>query len=204
MIRPCEQCGADVHTRPSMVARGQGRFCSRKCRNQARWRKHILEISAWFWERVDDSGGADACWPWQGRRMKAGYGRLVIGGRHEGAHRVAFELRREKVATGLFVCHSCDNPPCCNPGHLFLGDHAANMRDRSLKGRAPLHKAKLTTKEVASIRKRLSCGESGVVLAREFEISPTAISRIKLGRTWTALKARMYVNSRDQKELKNG
>lgn len=136
MITVCEQCGADVKTKPSKVAKGHGRYCSCACRNRARWRAHILEISRWFWERVDQSGGVNACWPWTGRRMKAGYGRLVIKGKHEGAHRIAYELAVAAVPNGLFVCHHCDNPPCCNPHHLYAGTHQDNVDDKVRRGRA--------------------------------------------------------------------
>lgn len=87
-----------------------------------------------FWSRVDDSGGPDSCWPWQLSRFPTGYGHAILHGR-EYAHRIAYELATGNDPRGLDVCHTCDNPPCCNPAHLFAGTALDNMRDRDAKGR---------------------------------------------------------------------
>jgi hypothetical protein len=101
-----------------------------------------------FWLRVDRRGGQYACWPWIGTMCRAGYGRFSIQGkrrehkrkRRANAHRISFSLARGPVPAELFVCHRCDNPPCCNPAHLFLGTHTENMRDMYAKGRKPSRK----------------------------------------------------------------
>jgi hypothetical protein len=88
-----------------------------------------------FWPKVQKRG-ADECWPWAAGLNSNGYGRFQIGStEQEGAHRVAYRLERGSIAAGLCVCHSCDNPRCCNPAHLWLGTSAENTRDRDLKGR---------------------------------------------------------------------
>lgn len=88
-----------------------------------------------FWDRVDRSGGPDSCWPWLGGLTPAGYGRVSVDKRGVYAHRVALILGTGESIDGLMACHSCDNPRCCNPSHLWAGTMAENMRDRDEKGR---------------------------------------------------------------------
>lgn len=81
-----------------------------------------------FWSRVDVRG-PDECWPWMNAKTPNGYGTVYFGGRMVGAHRVSWELTHGPIPDGLFVLHHCDNPPCCNPAHLFTGTHTDNVRD---------------------------------------------------------------------------
>jgi len=100
-------------------------------------RHHGVTLSDRLWARVV-RGAPDACWEWQGATDKDGYGRIGRGGRgapNNPAHRVAFEISRGPIPYGLLVCHHCDNPPCCNPAHLFLGTHQDNQADKVAKGR---------------------------------------------------------------------
>jgi hypothetical protein len=90
-----------------------------------------------FWQHVDMSGGLFACWPWTGATFHWGHGAVKVNGRPWGAHRIAWELTRGPIPDGLLICHHCDNPPCCNPAHLFVGTHTHldNVRDMDAKGR---------------------------------------------------------------------
>src|SRR5690348_16844605 len=72
-----------------------------------------------FWSRVDRRSPGE-CWVWTRGRLKAGYGQLTVGGKCRTAHRIAWELTNGPIPDGLSVLHRCDNPPCCNPAHLFL------------------------------------------------------------------------------------
>lgn len=93
-----------------------------------------------FWEHVDRRG-PDECWPWLGKGNGDGYGRIGIGsradksGRDIAAHRFAWELEYGPIPAGMNVCHRCDNPPCTNPWHLFLGTQTDNLADMVSKGR---------------------------------------------------------------------
>ena len=118
-----------------------------------------------FWKRIK-KGKENECWEWQHGKFSTGYGRTVltcvgIKGKQGLAHRVAWALT---FNDGVMpspkeeVCHKCDNPPCCNPSHLFLGSHKDNMLDAIYKGRLDNRgeqngKAILTKEEVLEMRR---------------------------------------------------
>lgn len=89
-----------------------------------------------FWEKVDRRG-PDECWEWQGARNSKGYGELgrAKGKKNEYAHRLAYRIHYGSISEGMFVLHRCDNPPCCNPRHLFEGTPQDNTDDMIAKGR---------------------------------------------------------------------
>ena len=91
------------------------------------------EIEYRFWSKVK-RGSPFECWPWQSS-LTRGYGMITAWGRPQYAHRIAYALVRGDLGLGDHVLHKCDNPPCCNPAHFFIGDQTANMRDRYAKGR---------------------------------------------------------------------
>lgn len=110
-----------------------------------------------FWQKVDVRG-QDECWEWQAYRSNQGYGRFRCERGKVLAHRYAWELHHgQPPPTDVDVCHSCDNPPCCNPHHLFLGTHDDNNKDREAKGRGAIQNgfrphSKLTPEQRAEIR----------------------------------------------------
>lgn len=89
------------------------------------------ERIARFWARVDRRG-PDDCWPFMGAR---GYGAFVAGTIRLTASRVAWCLANQAEMGAMLACHSCDNPCCCNPSHIWPGTHAENNKDTALKGR---------------------------------------------------------------------
>lgn len=139
----------------------------------------------------------DTCWLWTGCVNIHGYGKIGIPGLGQGVttatHRLAWKLLRGPIPEGINVCHHCDNPPCCNPDHLFLGTQKDNLQDMGKKGRHPgpgffgetHNKAKLTEAKVIEIRrlhkeKKLLHSE----LAKLFNISKPNVSHILSRRTW--------------------
>ena len=101
------------------------------------------EFEAHFWSRVDKSGGDDSCWPWTGGTNDKGYGIVSLpicmaerNERRAYAHRIAYRLVNGPLPDGLpFVCHDCDNRPCCNARHLFPGTALDNVRVMPLSRR---------------------------------------------------------------------
>jgi hypothetical protein len=80
---------------------------------------------------MDDRG----CWEWTANRLPWGYGRIFKDGELKLAHRASYELHTGSIPNNMLVCHTCDNPSCVNPKHLFLGTDSDNTKDMILKGR---------------------------------------------------------------------
>ena len=88
-----------------------------------------------FWSHVDRRG-PDDCWPWLGAKTKQGYGSFSACSRNKRAHRIAWSLGNgQSIPDSLMACHTCDNPSCVNPAHLWLGTNADNMADCRDKNR---------------------------------------------------------------------
>jgi hypothetical protein len=144
-----------------------------------------------FWSKVDRRG-ADECWPWTGWKSKQGYGSFWYAGSSTKAHRVAYSLTFGAIQPGMLVCHRCDNPPCCNPTHLFLGTIADNNADKYAKGRQPIlvgenaPHAKLSDATVLHLRELHATGlYTQRELSRLFNIGQAQVWRIahRLSRT---------------------
>jgi hypothetical protein len=133
-----------------------------------------------FWEKVRKT---DSCWEWTACKDKNGYGFFRHEGKNLKAHRFVLELIGKRFSKKAQVCHSCDNPSCVNPKHLWIGDNKSNQIDSSLKGRQGSQK--LTAVDVREIRRRRAGGETGASLAREFSLSGSGYVRnIVVGRKW--------------------
>ena len=85
-----------------------------------------------FFQKVDKT---ESCWLWTGALNSRGYGAIGINGKSVSAHRYSYEIHKDKIPEGMFVCHSCDVPRCVNPDHLWLGTNKDNMRDMIKKDR---------------------------------------------------------------------
>ena len=131
------------------------------------------------------TSGGEACAEWLGVKAGRGYGLYGSGQRPFGtqlAHRLAWMLEYGSIPSGLEVCHRCDNPPCVNLAHLFLGTHAENMADMARKGRQGGRK--LSDAAVGEIRTRIDAGEKHRSIADSFGVHPTLINQIARGKWW--------------------
>lgn len=117
-----------------------------------------------FWEKVDQSGD---CWLWMGGRNDDGYGIVQWEGHVTGAHRVAYEISVGPIPEGKLVLHSCDNPSCVNPNHLWIGDQSDNAADSVAKGR----KGKRGIREIKRYRMTYRASDEILLLCRRLAIS---------------------------------
>ena len=187
----CLQCGTTFDHWISAPRK----FCQHEC--SVLWRKR--PIADRFWEKVNKDGpiirpDLGPCWIWTAATA-SGYG-IFGNGTHTGhlqAHAFSWELHYGP-RNWLWVLHRCDNPPCVNPAHLFLGTHADNMRDMAAKGRhgakpgIARYNPKLTAEDVMEIRRRSAeTAVSRKALAIEYGVAAGYISVIVHGGKWKHL-----------------
>lgn len=122
------------------------------------------------------------CWEWMGAPRGDGYPCTSIGGCTVSLCRYSFEIFKGPVPEGLHVLHTCDNPPCVNPEHLFLGTHRENMEDMVHKGRHG--RAKLSPGQVEEIIGKIREGGTRKGLAREYGVALSTIQNVLNGKTW--------------------
>ncbi len=148
-----------------------------------------------FWSRVNKKASIPShrpelgrCWEWLGYRQPEpkNYGRQGWKGRVWMAHRLAWFFMFGEIPAGMRVLHLCDNPPCCNPDHLFLGTDQDNVTDCMQKGRRRTdgNARKLTLKDAEEIRKDYASGVSSTVLATKYAVHPDSIRNIVANKTY--------------------
>lgn len=165
-----------------------------------------------FWKAVNRTAGQGpegTCWEWTQKRDAWGYGHFVVGNlrwRHLRASRFAFYLAN-KYWPQLLVLHTCDNPPCCNPVHLYEGGNDLNAQDRVNRNRLPRGDkhwsrlkpeyipkgskrsfAKLNDWAIVDIRQSVKNGATQVSLAQKYNVSRSLISLVVKERIWTHVK----------------
>ena len=155
-----------------------------------------------LWSKVDKRS-EDECWNWKGYKNNEGYGRTWINDKGYYAHRVIYSLAYPNSInlnaplstdeTG-FLLHTCDNPSCCNPKHLWVGTHADNMADKVKKGRnadfsgGKGPRCKLTMEQAMQIRKLRKDGISAKELAKQFNISLSSIKSLLANKSYIEVK----------------
>lgn len=138
----------------------------------------------------------DSCWLWQGMVNSKGgnYGRFRIGKRMVLAHRASYEIFIGPIPVGKVVCHTCDNPSCVNPNHLWLGTQSQNIKDAVKKNRwiqgnvrgqykGEKHpNAKLSNTQVIQIKEMIADGWRNCDIAHCFDVNRATISHIRYGK----------------------
>lgn len=149
-----------------------------------------------FWSKVEKRSDTD-CWPWMAavRRPDEGYGAFWLNNRHQPSSRVAWMLTFGDIPEGLQALHKCDNPRCCNPGHLFLGTNLENNADKVAKNRHAFGSKNgfsiLTESDVVEIRKLKpdkSFREHSFLIAERFNIKPGTVTDVWRGDSWKHVK----------------
>jgi hypothetical protein len=144
------------------------------------------------------------CWGWKLCKDKKGYALFSIKTKSIKAHRLSYQLFNGEIPAGMCVCHSCDNPSCTNPRHLWLGTNADNLRDMIAKGRANKAKGesngthtrrdrvprgdrhwntKIPDAEIPDVFRLRSHGMSYEELAQIFQVTPGLIGHVLKGRS---------------------
>jgi len=127
-----------------------------------------------------------ACWLWTAATLTKGYGLFGVRSQNALAHRVQFQRHHGYLPE--VVCHTCDNPGCVNPAHLFAGDQTTNMSDckakgRSARGRRHGHALLTETQALFAAFEQRPAKD----VARELEVVDDTIRELRAGRTWSWL-----------------
>lgn len=139
----------------------------------------------------------NGCWEWQGYRDRNGYGTFSTKFKMMKAHRFSYEYYNKKIPDNMLVCHTCDNPCCVNPEHLWLGTDCDNHRDMVKKGRfrtvygEDCGSSKLSNNEVLHIRIFFNKNKNKMtkvkiirLFSKKHEVSTVTIERILYNSTW--------------------
>lgn len=190
--RICLSCRKEFEILPHLLKKSKGLYCSYPCFWNERRGKETMPFIERLASWIDFPINENDCAIWTGHTDKAGYGKIskLVDGKviSVRAHRAVYELYFGSLRPEKNVLHSCDNPPCCNIHHFFIGSQADNIRDKVSKDRQAMgernNHAKLTTEQVLKIKRLIKQGLYLVDIAARYGVTVTAISTIKLGKTW--------------------
>lgn len=170
-----------------------------------------------FWSKVSKFKTKKGCLEWLESTSTDGYGKFKLDHHTLRSHRLAYVLsNKEQIPDDMWVLHTCDNPLCCNPDHLWLGDNSDNQQDMVKKGRynsksdykkimrgVKNGKSKLTNKDVHEIRKMYK--DKNIPLKRisgKFNVSQQTVVDVATGKTWTHIKGKCEPCKRKDKRRK--
>ena len=182
----CEcECGNKIVARGDQLKSGNTKSCG--CYHRDQITKGTEKDR--FWAHVDKPGD---CWEWLASKGPNGYGQFTatVDGRLRNmrAHRLAYIWAGNDLQADDILCHTCDNPSCVNPNHLFVGTHQDNMadkveKDRQAKGEG-IAVSILTEPQIHEIRRRFAFGESGPTIADDFGVTKQCVYAIAKRKTW--------------------
>lgn len=185
--KTCANCGCSFtkDKRNTWAYWEKAKYCGHACagigvaRLKAEQRPSIEEK---FWLNVEKE---DGCWPWTGSTDKDGYGILEYEGKFFRANVFSLKLDGRPVPQGQYACHTCDNPPCVRPDHLYPGTPTQNMADALARGRLQIgerhYAAKLTEASVVEIR---NSHETDKTLAERYGVSDSLIYLVRARKCW--------------------
>lgn len=142
-----------------------------------------------FWSKVNRDND-DGCWEWVGGKVRGGYGWFKSDDKHYQAHRFVWMITYGEIPNGMLICHTCDNPSCVNPKHLWLGTDKTNAEDRVRKkrqsrGTTNHPKIRVSPEQVKEMRKVYSLGNISMrKLASIYGICYSETNAILNHRTW--------------------
>ena len=192
----CRNCGEIVPKYLKPNRKNENVFCDSACKYAFVNDENLHRER--FWNLVTVNG-EDDCWEWKGGKDRGGYGNFMVyrdGKRfYDRSSRFAWYFTYGEIPKGIFVLHKCDNPPCCNPSHLFLGTALDNMQDKVRKGRLVASvgekngTAKLCERKVRYIKYLLFYTDlPKTEIGARFGVSPATISKIDCGKLWNHVR----------------
>lgn len=186
IIKFCLNCKKEFNATPYAIKKGEGKYCSHHCQMIYRNKINHVDQRERFLLGISTEMNENDCWIWAKAKDKDGYGQFD----NMRSHRFSYVLFKGEIPVNMIVCHSCDNPSCVNPDHLWIGTHKDNALDRDLKNRANIARgsrqrmSKLTEEKVKLIKRRIAEGIRSCDLSKEFNISNQVISQIRHHKAW--------------------
>lgn len=175
----CEICKNEISKKYRHGKRwSNARFCSLQCNGFSK--RGDLELRFKSKITIQENG----CWGWIGAKT-LGYSVISYGRKQLKASRVSWFVYNGFWSTkGVHICHTCDNPECVNPAHLFLGSSLINNLDKIKKGRSPIHSGKKEVLSAEKVKKILKSKSNNAELSKEYGVSEITIYRVKRRMTW--------------------